>query len=83
VVERVETDTLVSLQPLVTSEKEANTSLFVHYCSGRIAEVTRAASLHVSSANVEIERDDGEIILIPRGDVYFVSGNSICPFSMY
>ena len=71
-------DAAVFLTPCDGCELERKT-LFVHFCSGEIEEVNGVSGHRVAEHNIVIDLDDGEVLVLPRRDVYFISCDHISP----
>ncbi len=75
---QAQSDAPVFVRPCEGCDR-SNTTLFVHLCSGKVNEVTGVSSHRVSEHNIVIELDDGQVVVIPRRDVYFISCDHISP----
>ncbi len=74
-------DAAVFLRPCEGCDRD-NTTLFVHFCSGEVEELTGVCAHRVAEHNIIIDLDDGEVVVIPRRDVYFISCDHISPPQM-
>lgn len=79
---QAKSDVASSLGPCEGCDHRTNRTLFVHLCSGEVEEVSGVMAHGVSKDHVLIETDNGETMVIPRRDVYFISCDHISPPSM-
>lgn len=46
-------------------------TIYIHLCSGEVREITNVEEIAVTDVYVVLTRDDGEVVLIERSDIYY------------
>ncbi|HEX5370828.1 MAG TPA: hypothetical protein VFY10_15580 [Dehalococcoidia bacterium] len=60
-------------------DHRVNRTVYIHFCSGEVEEVTGVLAHRVSNDHIVIEIDNGDLMIIPRRDVYFISCDHMSP----